>query len=67
MLNPVDSWTLLQLGKSFFWKHINLLDIPTLCSLGNAEAEVSEAIRDDLPSNQHRHFASSKHGDIAVL
>jgi hypothetical protein len=67
MLNTVDSWTLLQLDKSFFWGHINLLDIPTLWSLANAEAKVSEAIRDDLPSNQHRHFASSKHGDIALL
>jgi len=36
-------------------------------SLATAEAKVSEAIWEDLSSNQRRHFESPKHGNLALL
>jgi len=36
-------------------------------SLSTAEAKVSEAVWEDLPSNQRRHFESPKYGNVSLL
>lgn len=38
-----------------------------LYSLSTAETKVSEAVWENLPSNQRRHFESPKYGNVSLL